>query len=292
MVRCLSLVFSLLVAVPAAAFAQSDSLADNLGPRELGIGESLRAAAHGRTATVLNPAGLALQRTYVVEATAGTRGADDATVAGASICDSVTSQVGACLYYAYLTASPEESERSFHQVGLTTALPVGSLLALGITQRYSVYDESGALAIPEDDSGSSYHLDAGLTLLLGGGFNLAAVGYNLIGSDDVLHPFGFGTGLAFSPSEMLLVAADAHWNFETDEARYGGGAELFLASDGGQTGFALRAGYVYDTIGAQYVTGGAGYVTPRVALDAAIRRQVDGGSEIALEFGLRLFLPN
>jgi hypothetical protein len=51
--------------------------------------------------------------------------------------------------------------------------------------------------------------------------------------------------------------------------------------------------YVYDTgSDASYVTAGLGFVTPRVGLDAAARRQVSEGDELTIQLSLRLFLPN
>ena len=41
-----------------------------------------------------------------------------------------------------------------------------------------------------------------------------------------------------------------------------------------------------------YVSGGAGYITPRVGIDAGIRKQIDKGDEVLVELGLRLFIPN
>ena len=55
----------------------------------------------------------------------------------------------------------------------------------------------------------------------------------------------------------------------------------------------MRAGYVYDSgNSASYLTGGLGFITPRLAVDAAFRTQVSNGSETMLQFSLRLFLPN
>ena len=51
---------------------------------------------------------------------------------------------------------------------------------------------------------------------------------------------------------------------------------------------------VYDEIGAaHYVTGGLGYITPRVGIDLGARKQVGGdGDELMVQLGLRMFLPN
>ena len=121
-------------------------------------------------------------------------------------------------------------------------------------------------------------------------FNLALVGYNLVGKDETLFPLAIGTGAAFVLPQMV-IAADARWDSERDTWRYGGGAEYLLGIQGGQMGLPLRVGYLYDDgTGAQYMTGGLGYVTPKLAIEAGARRQIDGGKETLLQFGLKFFV--
>ena len=77
---------------------------DVLSPRAIAMGESLRAAASGALATILNPAGIVLTRSYVLEGAYGYRPEDHANIQSVSVCDSVTTRVGACLYYTHLSA--------------------------------------------------------------------------------------------------------------------------------------------------------------------------------------------
>src|SRR5204863_928724 len=129
----------------------------------------------------LNPAGAALTGAYVLEGTFGMRPVDNARTAQASVCDSVTSRVAACLYYEYLKASPEGGEETAHEVGLTTAFPIGDVLILGVTNRYKSYSASVGGASVADVSG--FGLDAGLIVKLSSLLNIAVVGYNLVGDD-------------------------------------------------------------------------------------------------------------
>lgn len=282
------------MAGPGLAAAQADSLTDSLGPRAVGLGEALRAAAVGAAATRLNPAGISLVRSYSIETSVGLRPEDDATVAQAAICDSVTSRVGACVYYDYFGAEPTGGERRLHEVGLSLAMPLGERLSLGVTHKYVDYEESGSAASPMDGTTSGYKLDAGIVLKASTMLNIGVVGYNLVGDDEEQFPRGVGGGLALYPMPTLMVAADARWNLASDTARFGVGAEWFLSPENAGHGFPLRAGYVYDELGgASYATAGIGYVTPRIALDAGARKQVAGnGDELMLLIGLRLFLPN
>ncbi len=288
-----------ILAWPGASRAEGDSLNDSLGTRAVGLGEAVRASASGAAATQVNPAGAALTQSYSLEGTYGFRPEDDATIAGAAVCDSVTNKVAACLYYNYFGASPTGGKRSLHDIGITVSVPVANKLYLGSTTRYVDYTETGSLADPEDDSrDGGFIMDYGLILKLAPQFAVAGVAYNLIGSDAANFPRGIGSGLSVNLGERFVLGADAVWNLQAPEGtktgRYGAGGELFLTGDGGQQGYPLRIGYVFDTSDdSQYVTGGLGFVTPRVGLDVGVRKQVGGeiGDEVMVQFGLRLFMP-
>jgi hypothetical protein len=288
---------SAIFAVPSRAHA--DSLEDTLGTRAVSQGEAVRASASGASATQVNPAGVALTHSYSLEATYGYRGEDSATVANAAVCDSVTNRVGACVYYSYFGSSPEGGDRSLHDIGLTLALPLGDKVMVGTTGRYIDYTESGTQALPEDESrDGSLVFDFGLIVKPTPELALAGVGYNLIGHDEDNFPRAIGSGFAFNVGDRFSIGADGVWKLDhpDDEktGRYGVGAELFLTGDGGEQGYPIRAGYIYDRArNAQYLTGGLGFVTARVALEAGLRKQVAGdeGDELMFLVGLKLFVP-
>jgi hypothetical protein len=278
--------------VSAAGIARAD--ADTLSPRAIGVGESLRAAASGSLATTLNPAGLVTSRAYVLEGSYGYRPTDKAHIQAVSICDSVTSRVGACLYYRHLSADPsEEGDRRLHEAGITLAVPLGPSLSFGITNKYVSYAETVMEAVPVDASKKGLLLDAGLLFRVIPPVSVAVVGYNLMGADDARYSRAVGGGVAFTATPKLLFAADGRYDFASESGRYGGGVEYVLAGAEGAQGLPLRAGYVYDSEhGGSYVTAGAGLMTPRVALDLGARKQVRAGDELMLQLSLRLFFPN
>jgi hypothetical protein len=281
-----------LVAGPASRAAADTDL---VNPRALGMGESLRAAATGALATVLNPAGVALAKTYVLEGGYAYRPEDSANIQFVAICDSVTTSVAACLAYDHLSAdmtTDGQGARSRHQAGLTLGVPLGESLALGTTLRYVSYTESpppSLSAYPHD----GLTLDAGLTYRLMPTLTLGVAGYNLAGNDDGHYTRALGFGLAWSAQGSLLVAADGRYDFGAKSGRYGGGAEYLFTTSDGQSGFPLRLGFVYDSgLKASYLTGGLGVVTPRIAVDLAARKEVDGpGNELMLQASLRVFFP-
>ena len=282
----------LVLSAASAGFARADS--DVLGARSLAVGESLRAAASGSLATSLNPAGAAMTRAYVIEGGYGYRPDDKSHIQAVSLCDSVTSRVAACLYYTHLSADPSEAgDRSLHEFGITTAVPLGSSLALGVTNRYVSYSESVTEELPIDSSKKGLLFDAGIMYRVFQPLSLAFVGYNLIGADDDRYARAIGFGAAFNAADRLTFAADGRYDFGTEGARYGGGAEYLFSGSEAQAGIPIRAGYVYDAkTSGSFVTAGAGFITPRVALDIGARKQVSEGDELMLQLSLRLFLPN
>jgi hypothetical protein len=281
----------------AATAARGDSLTDTLSVRALGQGEAVRASASGAAATTSNPAGAALSTDYIVEGTYGFRGEDDATVAGASICDPQTTKVAVCAYYAYFTSEPAGGKRTLHDFGTTTALALGDRFILGLTGRYVDYEEEGVFAEDEDSSRDSFVFDAGTIVRITDSLNVAGVGYNLIGADGDNFPRAVGAGISFGIGPRFMISGDGVWNLQVDDdestGRYGAGAEFIVSAAEGQQGFPLRAGYVYDAFDdTQYVTGGLGFATPKVRLEVGTRYQVAGeGEETMFQVGLKIYNP-
>ena len=279
----------------ASAGAQSVG-PDILSPRAIAMGEALRAAATGALSTILNPAGVVLTRSYVLEGSYGYRPEDHSNIQSISVCDSVTTRVGACLYYTHLSGDltlDGQGSRYRHEVGLTTAVPLSDALSIGITNKYVSYNEQPPSVTVADLSHSGFILDAGLNFRAIPSVSVAFVGYNLFGGDDALFSRSIGFGLAWNLSPQLLFAADGRYDLEHDHGRWGGGAEYMISGGDGQQGFPLRLGYVYDSSeSSSSITGGLGFMTPRVAIDLGGRKQVSHGDELMLQLSLRLFLPN
>ncbi|RMH39840.1 MAG: hypothetical protein D6689_15485 [Deltaproteobacteria bacterium] len=281
-----------------AARANANSLVDALGPRELALGESMRADATGSLATTLNPAGLPLSRSLVLETGYGYRPDDGASLVAVSACDS-TVPVPGCFYYHYFRASPDvggvDVRRRSHEVGYVIARRVGSFV-FGAKYKYFDYNFSPASA--GDDDASGHAADFGMTFVAGDSVRVGVVSYNLVSTaDSPQYPRAFGGGLVVRPAPSLSIAVDAAWNTDLpdgqDTGRYSGGVEYFIVAANRQAGYPLRAGVVYDDTGDRtYATGGLGYVTPKVGIDIGVRKQVGGdGDELLVVGSLRLFAP-
>lgn len=280
----------MLVLAPAQP-ARADSPTDYLGPRELAVGEAMRANARGATAITLNPAGLALSRELAFDATYGYSGGGDTSDHAASIsgCDSTT-PISGCLYYRYFLKPGDENRFRVHEVGSTAARAFGQSAATGITVKY--FDTAGP---GEDDSG--FAVDAGLVVRLAESFSAGVVGHNLINGGAIQYPRAVGAGLTARLLPVFSLHADGMWQIEREDGegssgRYGGGAEYFLSTADQQTGYPLRIGLVHDVaLDATYVTGGLGITTASVALDLGARKQLEG-DEITVLASLRIFGPS
>ncbi|ACY12787.1 hypothetical protein [Haliangium ochraceum] len=275
-------------ALLAAAPALADSPSDYLGAREVAMGDGLRADARGAAAATLNPAGLALNRELVFEGSYGYLADDpDAHVVAASGCDS-TVPIPGCFQYRYFRRSPVDGEARFrvHEFSTSLARAFGQVASAGVTIKY--IDEAG----PEgDDSGIA--VDGGILLRAHSVAQLAVVGYNLVTFDETNYARAVGAGLAVRPLPALAVTADGLWQLGQDGStgRYGGGAEYFISTTNGQSGYPLRAGVVHDVAeDATYVSAGLGIASSSVGIDLGGRKQI-GGDGFDIVANLRIFGP-
>ena len=285
-----------LFCLSSTASADANSLTDYFGPREVSLGETMRADSYGSLATTLNPAGLALNRQLVFEGSYGYRPGDSASAVAISACDS-TVVVPGCFYYHYFGAEPtlegEAFDRRVHEGGIAAARALGSRLFIGVNARYFDYESN---LMGEADS-SGFAADFGVTLRATSNIQAAVVGYNLLAADSAQYPMGVGAGITVRPVAPLAFGLDGLWNLDVPEGkstgRYGAGAEFFLQSADQQSGYPIRAGVVHDReLEGTYATAGLGYTSLRVGLDVGARKQVDGGDELMVQAGLRFFGPH
>lgn len=296
MYRLLFLAPAILLSLSTAALADADSLTDNLGPRAVALGDSLRAEAIGTQSTVLNPAGLALNQQLVFEGSFGYRDTDKANIGSVAACDSTTPVAG-CFYYHYLNAEPGLGEmdvkRRFHEAGMTAARALSPQILMGTNTHF--FDYNSNVMGEEDQRG--YSIDMGLIFAPSKGVRIAGVGYNLVGTDSPQYPRGVGTGLVLRPGGGALgMSLDALWNLDRadgeDTGRYGGGVEYLLAPTP-MAAYPLRVGGVYDDLtNGGYASLGVGYSTPKMGIDIGGRKQVSGdGDELVIQAGLRIVGP-
>jgi hypothetical protein len=275
-----------------AGAASADGLGDSLGPREVAVGEGLRAGASGALATTLNPAGLPLSRVLVFEGSYGYRPDDSASLLSVSACDATNVAPG-CFYYRYAGTSTDTGETDVdhrtHVVGGALARSIGARAMIGVGAKYVDFESSSG----EETDVSGFLWDIGGLVRLTDTVNLGAVGYNVLGIDTPEFPRAVAGGVYMKPTAQIALGFDAKWALDDsgDTGRYGGGGEYFVTGGRGEVGYPLRLGVVHDVTTGTYVTGGLGMSTEKMAIDIGGRKQVSDGDELLLTVSLRIFGP-
>jgi hypothetical protein len=297
-----SLILVLMVTGLPAAAAQ-----DLQGTRSTAMGGTLRAAPSGDTAVLLNPAGMTLNRSYVINALYQYRVSDSASMMNVAVVDSATKTIAAGLYYSFIHASPSRTffnlpgpETTFsleetitvHEVGLALAYPLFNLVHIGLTGKYvnvGVEQPEDTPVDLEDDGDDGFTMDLGAIIKPLPSLNLGVVYSNAIPVDHPFYTRQLGLGIAYALGASFLAEFDAVLDFDKAEdikASYHGGGEVFLGES-----YALRGGGMYDSYReASYVTAGLGIVAKKLALDFGLRQMVDGGAETMIAFSARVFL--
>lgn len=281
-------------ALVGAGRAQADSLDNRLGPRELAVGEAMRGGATGATSVGLNPSALSLNRELVFEGGYGYRGSDSASLISVSACDSTNALPG-CFFYDYAGANPElggmAMERTTHVAGISLSRMVVPRILFGTTTKY--YHHTSTMTGEADASGTTF--DAGLVVRLTNLINVGVAMHNFYSTTKSPEfPHAVGGGVYARPLAPLALSFDARWRLEGADrkARYGGGAELFLTTGGGQAGYPLRVGALHDNnLGSTYLSAGLGYSSMSWGIDLGGRREVKGGDETVIMASMRFFGP-
>jgi hypothetical protein len=283
-----------IAALTGNARADADSLNDVLGPREIAVGEALRGGATGASSVDLNPAGLSLNRELVFEGGYGYRATDSASLVGVSACDS-TNAVPGCFFYGYAGSNPELGAMTMHRTthvgGVSLSRAIIPRILVGTTAKYFRFTSD----MPGESKASGTTFDLGATIRLNELFNLGVSAQNLWAStESPQFPRAVGGGVYAHVVSALALSFDARWKLDGNDnsARYGGGAELFLRGDGGQTGYPIRAGALHDNgLGATYLSAGVGFTSLRFGIDVAGRREISGGDETLIVASMRIFGP-
>jgi hypothetical protein len=281
-------------ALTSSARIEADSLNDLLGPREIAVGEAMRGGATGASGIGLNPGGLPLNRELVFEGGYGYRGADSASLVGVSACDSTNAAPG-CFFYGYAGSNPEIGDMTLHRTTHVGGLALSRMLVprilLGATAKY--YRFSSDVTGETDASGTAF--DLGATVRVTRLVNLGVSAHNLWATTaSPQFPRAVGGGVYARPMSVLALGFDARWKLDGNDhrARYGGGAELFLRGNGGQSGYPIRVGALHDSgLGATYLSLGLGFASVSWGIDIAGRREIKGGDETMILASMRFFGP-
>jgi hypothetical protein len=274
---------------------------DYPGTRPLGMGGASRAWAVGDAGPLLNPSGMSLTKTFILEGSYGYGRQLTEHFLHASAVDN-TSPYGVAggLYYTYHSAEPRLGVGGHgHEAGLALSFPVGPAVAVGATVKYFRFADADAVGA--NDGGVT--LDLGLTVHPIPLLSVAVVGTNLIDQKNGNAPQAAGFGIAVTPSDSIVLAIDGVHRFTADN--YTGRKGTSLMGGGEWTvvqRFGARLGGGYDaTTGNGYVTAGVSVISEIGAFDAGIRQDVSrheispgiyAERETFAGVSLRLFMPN
>jgi hypothetical protein len=272
------------------ARADADSLVDNLGASETGVGEAKRAAAIGALATRLNPAGLPLSTELVFDGGFSYRPDDHASIIALAACDSTNAMPG-CFYYTHVGSDdPMQPDMHAHVGGFTLSRALSHHVIVGGGAKYYNVHENGM------KEASGFNWDIGTTVRLTDMLNVAGVGYNLWGKKSAQFPRAAAAGVMLRPIGKLSASFDAVWNLDhadgTKTGRYGGGLEYFATSGKATVGYPIRVGALHDVAdGGTHLTAGLGFATMKMGIDLAARKEVSGGDELAITAAIRIYGP-
>jgi hypothetical protein len=261
------------------------------GTRALGTGGAMRAAATGDAGPMLNPSGIMLIRSYIMEGAYQYGSRDSTHDAHVSLVDSTSAfNLGAGLFYTFHSASPASVSQTGHLGGVSLSFPLGDVVFLGGTAKYLHFSSE---TNGNTDVKKGFTFDAGLTIRLAQFLSLAAVGYNLTNPQTSFAPQGVGGGVSLSLLPGLLLLVDSVLErVPKDPTRSSayyvmGGAEYLAKS------MALRLGGGGDSLNhGGYLSGGLSSVSPTGALDVSLRQDISGNRKgTFVGVSGRLFIP-
>ena len=274
-----------------------------LDPRALGLAGALCATPSSVSGLYLNPATISMVPIYHINLMYqfSREQEDNLHMAGGAIVDSVTSStIGAGLALNYLRTDARRTDFESWDARLAVAGNIKDVFFIGATGRYlriaSDLDAgdrgpNGRPALPSSGSQQidALTFDAGLGLRFAQIVSIGVAGYNLSNPGSVYAPLSLASGVGVTLFDMLLIEADAVFDF-TSHAEVGteirSGVELFL---GGRV--PLRVGYAYDVYyDINTIAAGIGYVDSAFGIDIGFQKDITDGGRFALSLGLRIFI--
>lgn len=267
-------------------------------PRDLALAGALNAFGTSTSALYLNPANLPFSRVYHFEAIGSFSPEARRQSYGGAVVDSSTSKITGGFAGTWSNMDPSGINRTWTDLRLSLAYPLGDKLAMGVTGRYLRVDQAvatgpfGATDVSDGTSGSPVldriTFDAGLTAAPIDQLRIGVVGHNLTNIGNALAPTTVAGGIGFKAGDFTLEA-DGLADFTTwgkTRARFMAGGELFLADH-----FPIRVGYRYDDgLNTHAIAAGLGYIDTHWSFEVSGRHDIVGRDPATmLSVGLRYF---
>lgn len=302
-VACACLGLSVVAAPAGVARAQIeapsgvDGSADTARAREdtletargVGMGSGARSTATGTSALAYNPANLALQRVYHVEAGFGYVAGRSAFTVGSAVVDSVSNSLAAGFSFRGFFGNGRDYNGWDGRLSLGMAL--APQIALGVSARYvrMTPRDRDDNDTPIGEHARGFTLDASATVTPIEWLHLSVMGYNLIDLDSALTPVQVGGSIGVLVQEFglgigtdLLVDLST---FSSAQVIAGFGLE-YTAADL----VPIRLGYRRDRGRELHTLSlGVGYMAEKFGIDLSLRhdvraRQTDRLTELLVTF--------
>lgn len=307
--RAASVTAALVTLVAASDVARADpstttieqgyDLGEIQHPRTVAMAGAQQAFGGSTSAIFVNPANLTLYRVYHVEGLAAFSPEARRQSYGGAIADSSTSRLAGGFGGTWSQMDPDGIKRTWADLRLALAYPLGDRISLGVTGRYlraAQRTGGGPLGAslasdgtPNDPLFSQFTFDAGIGVSITEQIRVAVSGRNLTAPNSGLAPTILAGGLGFS-NQTVTVEANSLVDFTTfGEARMRGmvGGEFFVADR-----VPIRGGYRYDAgTKTHAVSLGAGYVDRQFSVELGGRRDVVADHPATvIGVGLRFFI--
>ena len=270
-------------------------------PRSIAMGGAQQAWGGSTTALFVNPANLTLYRVYHLEAIATFGPEARRQSYGGAIADSSTSKLAGGFGGTWSQMDPDGIKRSWTDLRLSLAYPIGDRLSIGMAGRYLRADQranAGPLGnsrasggTKDDPIASQFTFDAGIAVGITEQIRLGLTGRNLTAPGGGLMPLGTAGGIGYS-NGTFTAEVDQLLDFSTFNGVRGRtmiGAE-YLAADH----FPIRAGYRFDAgMKTHALSLGAGYVDKRFSIEVGGRRDVVADHPATtISIGVRIFIDS
>ncbi len=255
-------------------------------PRAMAMGGAQNALGVSTTGLYLNPANLPFARVYHIEASGMLSPEARRQTYGGAVVDSVLNRFGLSAGFAgnWSISDPDAVKRTWIDLRLSIAIPLGDRFAIGMTGRFLRAEQAvgkGPLGeslasdgTPDKTVVNAPTVDLGFTAAFTKEFRLGVVGHNLSNPGNAFLPTSLAAGLGYGSREFSIEAG-AHIDFTTfgkPKVRAMGGAELFILDR-----LAIRAGYRYDDgFRTHAVSLGLGYIDRKWSIELSGRRDIVG----------------
>jgi len=242
--------------------------------RGLGMGSGARATATGTSALAYNPANLALQRLYHVEAGFGYVAGRSAFTVGSAVVDSISNSLAAGFSFRGFFGNGRDYNGWDGRLSLGMAL--APQIALGVSARYVRMTPRNRddNETPIGEHARGFTLDASATVTPIEWLHISLMGYNLIDLDSALAPVQVGGSVGVLLEEFGLgVGTDLLVDlstFSSAQVIAGFGVE-YTAADM----VPIRLGYRRDRGRELHTLSlGVGYIADKLGVDFSLRHDV------------------